>query len=385
MITLVKSCKLILEKVYQIMDYYLKVRDRKIAIVHDAFAVRGGAEKVAYYISKVFPEAPIYTTVYLRDKTFEELKDINIKSHFLSKLVRNEKQFKRMYPIWFLQMRSLNLNNFDIVLSSSTYLAKFIHPPKNGKHISYIHAPFRLIWNRESYSDGSLPLNPFFMKIIDKLIPYLQKQDFQYTQKIDKLVTNSKNMQQSIKKIYQKDVIIIHPPIEINQYYLDTPEDFYLCVGRLISHKRIDLVINACNHLKKKLVVVGDGLEKQNLVRLAGDTIRFINNVDDRTLKKLFATCKALIFPSHEDFGIVPIEVQASGRPVIAYKAGGVLETVTDEVSGVFFNNQSVDDIIQAIENFEKLDFSPEAIRLSVEKFDFEVFKDQYLSLTQEP
>jgi glycosyltransferase involved in cell wall biosynthesis len=356
----------------------------KIAIIHDAFAVRGGAEKVAYFMSKVFPEAPVYTTVYLRDKTFEELKDVKIKSHFLSKLVQNEKQFKRLYPIWFLQMRSLHLNKFDYVLSSSTYLAKFIHTPKNGKHISYLHAPFRLIWNRQSYSDGSLPLNSFFMKVVDKLIPYLQKKDLHYTQKIDKLVTNSKNMQLSIEKIYQRDSTIIHPPIEINQYYIDTPEDFYLCVGRLISHKRIDLVIKGCNQLKRKLVIVGDGLEKMNWVAVAGETIQFVNNVDDRTLKKLFASCKALIFPSNEDFGIVPIEVQASGRPVIAFKAGGVLETVTDGVSGVFFNNQSVDDIIQAIEKFEKLDFSSDEIRSSVEKFDFEVFKNQYLSITQE-
>lgn len=366
------------------MDYYSKTRDRKIAIVHDAFAVRGGAEKVAYYLNKVFPQAPVFTTVYLRDKTFEELKDLNIRTHFLSKFIKNEKQFKRQFPFWFLQMRNLNFDQFDDVLTSSTYLAKFISPPKNGKHISYIHAPFRLLWNRGSYSDGSLPLSSSFMKLVDKLLPHLQKIDLNFTQKIDQILTNSKNMQTSIKNFYQKDAKIIHPPIEINQYYIAEPEDFYLCVGRLISHKRIDLVIKACNQLKRKLVIVGDGLEKPNLQAIAGETIQFMSNIDNDKLKQLYTTCKALIFPSLEDFGMVPIEVQASGRPVIAFKAGGVLETVTEGVSGVFFLNQTVDDIIQAIENFERSIFSPLEIRASVERFDFEIFKAQILSVMEE-
>lgn len=365
------------------MDHNSKIRDRKIAIVHDAFAVRGGAEKVAYYISKVFPQAPVFTTVYLRDKTFEELKDLNIRTHILSKMIRNEKQFKRMFPIWYMQMRNLNFDQFDYVLSSSTYLAKFISPPQNGKHISYLHAPFRLLWNRKSYSGGSLPFNSSWMKLVDKFIPYLQKIDLKFTQKIDQILTNSKNMQASIKNIYQKDAKIIHPPIEINQFYTASPEDFYLCVGRLISHKRIDLVIKACKQLKRKLIIVGDGLEKPNLQAIAGDSIQFLNNIDDQTLKRLYATCQALIFPSFEDFGMVPIEVQASGRPVIAYKAGGALETVTEGVSGVFFINQTVDDIIQAIKIFEQSKFSPLEIRNSVQRFDFEIFKDQITTVIE--
>lgn len=376
-------CKLIHKRV-ELLRYNDMSQQKKIAIVHDAFTIRGGAEKVAYYLSKVFPLAPVFTTVYLRDKTFEELKDIDIRTHIFSKIINNEKQFKRLYPIWYLQMRNLNFDQYDLVVSNSTYLAKFISPPINGKHISYLHAPFRLLWNRNSYSDGSLPINSSLMKIVDKFLPYLQKRDLNLTQKIDQIISNSKNMQESIRNIYKKDSIVIYPPIEINQYSIDEPQDYYLCVGRLISHKRIDLVIKACNQLKRKLIIVGDGLEKQNLEAIASEFIQFMSNIDDQKLKMLYATCKALIFPSFEDFGMVPIEVQASGRPVIAYKAGGVLETVTEGVSGVFFMNQTVDDIIQAIERFEKLDFSSEAIRSSVEKFDFEVFKKQYLSISQE-
>jgi len=354
---------------------------RKIAIVHDAFNIRGGAEKVAYYLSKVFPQAPVFTTVYLRDKTFEELKDINIRTHIFSKIINNEKQFKRLFPIWYVQMRKLNFDQYDYVLSNSTYLAKFVTPPKNGKHVCYLHAPFRLLWKRESYSEGSLPLNISLMKIVDKFLPSFQKIDLNFTQKIDRIISNSKNMHDAIKNIYNKDSIIIHPPIEIDKYFIEEPEDFYLCVGRLISHKRIDLVIKACNQLKRKLIVVGDGLEKPNLQAIAGDSIHFMSNIDDQALKKLYATCKALIFPSFEDFGMVPIEVQASGRPVIAYKAGGALETVTEGVSGVFFINQKVDDIIQAIEVFENSDFSPLVIRASMERFDFEIFKGKITSV----
>jgi len=355
----------------------------KIAIVHDAFAVRGGAEKVAYFISNVFPDAPIYTTVYLKGKTFEELRGKKIITHPLDSLIKTEMQFKSFFPLWFLYLRSLDFNDFDYVLSSSTYLAKYISPPKNGKHICYLHAPFRFIWNRSSYSQESLPYNSFLLRIIEKFLPYLQKTDYQLTNKISKIVTNGMNMQKSIQSIYNKESAIIHPPVNINEYFFEKPDDFYLCVGRLVSHKRIDLAIQACNALKRKLIIVGDGLERKKLESLAGNTIQFKSNLNDSEIKKLYATCKALIFPSHEDFGMVPIEVQASGRPVIACRAGGALETVTEGVSGVFFNNQTVDDIIQSIIEFEKSVFSPEKIRSSVERFDFENFRHQYLTLLQ--
>ena len=355
----------------------------KIAIVHDAFAVRGGAEKVAYFISNVFPDAPIYTTVYLKGKTFEELRGKKIITHPLGSLIKTEMQFKSFFPLWFLYLRSLDFNDFDYVLSSSTYLAKYISPPKNGKHICYLHAPFRFIWNRSSYSQESLPYNSFLLRIIEKFLPYLQKTDYQLTNKISKIVTNGMNMQKSIQSIYNKESAIIHPPVNINEYFFEKPDDFYLCVGRLVSHKRIDLAIQACNALKRKLIIVGDGLERKKLESLAGNTIQFKSNLNDSEIKKLYATCKALIFPSHEDFGMVPIEVQASGRPVIACRAGGALETVTEGVSGVFFNNQTVDDIIQSIIEFEKSVFSPEKIRSSVERFGFENFRHQYLTLLQ--
>jgi len=355
----------------------------KIAIVHDAFAVRGGAEKVAYFISNVFPDAPIYTTVYLKGKTFEELRGKKIITHPLDSLIKTEMQFKSFFPLWFLYLRSLDFNDFDYVLSSSTYLAKYISPPKNGKHICYLHAPFRFIWNRSSYSQESLPYNSFLLRIIEKFLPYLQKTDYQLTNKISKIVTNGMNMQKSIQSIYNKESAIIHPPVNINEYFFEKPDDFYLCVGRLVSHKRIDLAIQACNALKRKLIIVGDGLERKKLESLAGNTIQFKSNLNDSEIKKLYATCKALIFPSHEDFGMVPIEVQASGRPVIACRAGGALETVTEGVSGVFFNNQTVDDIIQSIIEFEKSVFSPEKIRSSVERFGFENFRHQYLTLLQ--
>lgn len=355
----------------------------KIAIVHDAFAVRGGAERLAFYISKVFPDAPLFTSVYLREKTFEELKDKKITTQPLASIVKNEKQFKSLFPIWFLQMRFSNFNEFDYLLTSSTYLAKFIPAPDNGKHICYLHTPFRFIWNRQSYTQESLPLNPISVKLIDNFLPTLQHFDYKFTHKINQIITNSKNMQTSINQVYGKDAKIIYPPVETNQYFIDKPQDFYLCVGRMISHKRLDLAIQACNVLKRKLVIVGDGLERPNLERIAGDSIQFHNNVDNLTLKKLYATCKALIFPSNEDLGMVPIEVQASGRPVIAYKAGGALETVREGVSGMFFENQSIDDIIQAIIDFENEEFSPNLIRASVQRFDFENFRNQYLELVR--
>ncbi len=372
------------QEVYQIFVIIILMSKLKIAIVHDAFVTKGGAERLAYYISKVFPDAPIFTSVHIKNLCFEELTTKNIHTHYLSNFIKNERQFKFLYPIWLIFMLNSKFDNFDIVLSSSSYLAKFISSPKSGKHICYLHNPFRFIWNRSSYTDDSLPYNSFLLKIIEKFLPNIQKFDFRYTSRIDHIITNSINMKNSINYIYNKDALVIHPPVEVNKYYLSDPQDYYLSVGRLISHKRLELVINACNRLNRKLIIIGDGPERKNLESISKPNIKFLGYVDNETLKKYYSTCKALIFPSNEDFGMVPIEVHASGRPVIAYESGGALETVKNEINGVFFKKQTVEDIENAIIQFEKMNFSQEIILNSVKRFDFSIFREKYQNLVNQ-
>ena len=353
----------------------------KIIIVHDAFVVKGGAERLALYLSDIFPDAPIVTSIYNPTLTFPELRQKNIISHNLSRFVKHEKIFKQLFPIWFIYFFRKKFEPYDVVISSSTYLAKFISPKYPTKHYCYMHSPFRFLWKRSSYSHESLPFNTPVMKIIDHLSPGLQKIDYKLTKRIDQLITNSQNMANFINEVYHEEAEIIHPPVDMKQYQIGEPSNFYLCVTRLLSYKRVDLAIKACNQLKRNLIIIGDGFERQNLEKIAGHSITFLGKVDEATLKKYYSICKALIFPGIEDFGMVPIEVQASGRPVIAFKAGGVLETVINQRTGILFDCQTPESLIDAIIEFEKNSFSSHEIRNNVQRFDLPAFEKKIKTL----
>jgi glycosyltransferase involved in cell wall biosynthesis len=231
------------------------------------------------------------------------------------------------------------------------------------------------LWKPESYTYDSIPSPIIFKPILSLALPILRKLDQKFTQQIPTIATSCNNVAKEIKEIYHRNSTVIHPPVSVNDYPLATnPGEYYLSVSRLISHKRVDLAVQACTQMKKKLIVVGDGPERKNLEKLAGETIRFVGRVDDEQLKTLYLGSKALLFPSHEDYGIVPLEAQACGRPVIAYGKGGALETVSEGKSGVFFNEQSVDSLIASILDFEKMKFRPHQIRKWVDQFDVKYF-----------
>jgi len=354
---------------------------KKVAIVHDALCVAGGAERLTAYISKTFPEADIFTSVYNPDNTFSYFKTQKIHSFKTAKNIRTEGQLKRSFPLLFLYFRFLDLSGYDLILSSSTYLAKFLKTPLGATHVCYLHSPFRYVWKRDSYTIESLPFNKPIMKIIDKGIPVLQKWDKYYTQKIDHLLTNSLNMAQLIEAIYDRKAEVIHPPIEVSEFD-SSPirEDYYLSVGRLISYKRTDLAVKACRDSNRKLIVVGVGPEREALMRLGGVDITFLGKVSDEELKDLYSKARGLIFPGDEDFGIVPLEAQASGCPVIAYKSGGALETVIENETGVFFDQQNPGDLIAALDRFEQLSISSERVRKNALRFDINVFEEKIKS-----
>jgi glycosyltransferase involved in cell wall biosynthesis len=351
---------------------------KKVAIVHDALVVQSGSEKVALYLSDLYPDAPIFTSAYLPYNTFPEFKNKKIITLPLTNTIKSERQFKGMFPWWYLGFSFLDLSQFDIVLSSANYLAKYINPPVKTIHICYLHNPFRFLWKPNVYSINSVPYNRATIKFINLFIPLLRKIDIQKTQRIRHILANSQNIARQIQDIYGLNAEVVYPPIKIDEYYLsEKTDDYYLYAGRLISHKRVDLAIEACNRLNRKLIVVGDGLERSILEKLAGDTIQFVGRVSDEQLKKLYSECRALIFPSDEDFGLVPVEVQASGRPVIAFRSGGALETVVEFETGVFFSEQNVDSVCDAILQFEKLTFDPYEIKENAKRFDIIQFNNQ--------
>lgn len=352
--------------------------NKRIAIIHDALCTSGGAERVALEMVRAFPNAELFTSVYLPALTFPEFHNLTIHTLPGSKWIKTDQQFKLTYLFWLYELRRQDFRAFDVVLTSSTYLAKFVNPTMVNKHKAYIHAPFRLLWNPESYSQESLPTSPLTSHIVMSFLDNLRKWDLQKTQQIDNIATNSQNMALAIKNVYDRFAQVINPPIDIKKFPLsETPGQYYLSVSRLISHKHVDLAIAACNALGRELVVVGDGPERARLESMAGSTIHFVGRVRDKKLISLYAGARALIFPSHEDFGIVPLEAQACGKPVLAFGNGGVLETVVEGVTGLFFSAQTVESIIDCMKQFETTEFDIKRIRTQAEKFDVPLFREK--------
>lgn len=347
----------------------------RIAIVHDALCVSGGAERMVVWMAKAFPQAPVFTSVYLPENTFADFKNLDVRTLPFAGLVKTERQFKLLYPLWYSLIQRNDFSDFDVVLSSSTYLAKFIRPAESVRHVCYLYAPFRLLWKPESYSAESLPTRGVATSLVKWVLPLLRRLDLKRTRAIPKLATTCRNMADEIKKVYEKTAEVIYPPVEIPQDVMTEKRgDYYLSVSRLISHKRVDLAVKACARLGRQLVVVGDGPEKERLSRSAGNTIRFAGRVSDEELHQLYRGARGLIFPSYEDYGIVPLEAQAWGVPVIAFGKGGVLETIREGISGVFFERQDEESLIEGISRFESTRFDVDQIRNWVSGFNVENF-----------
>jgi glycosyltransferase involved in cell wall biosynthesis len=347
----------------------------RVAIVHDALVNAGGAERVASFLCEAFPEAPLYTSVYLPGRTFEEFNARDVRVLPGASWARSESAAKRMLPLWILGFRHLDLSAYDVVLSSTTFGAKHVRPPRGVRHVSYCYAPFRLLWKPAAYEASSLPVGALARRAIDLAAPVLRAWDRGAMEAVAAIATTCRNMARAIAECYDRQAEIIYAPVRLSEYRMGIgPGDYYLTVSRLISHKRVDLAVQACRQLGRRLVVVGDGPELDRLRALGGDDVAFAGFVDRKSLVDLYAGCRALLFCSEEDYGLAPIEAQASGRPVIAYGAGGALETVTDGRSGIFFGEQTTESVVDAMLRFERQTFDPVLVRDSVARFDVEPF-----------
>lgn len=347
----------------------------KIAIVHDALCVSGGAERLVLWMVRAFPDAPIYTSVYLPANTFPEFRDLDVRTLPLAGGIRTERQFKLLFPLWLMLIQQQHFSDFDVVLSSSTYLAKYIRPASSVRHACYLYAPFRLLWKPQSYSPESLPTPQATSGLVKWASSLLRNWDVKRTREIPRIATSCRNMAQEIQQVYNVPSTILYPPVDVpTELPVENREDYYLSVSRLISHKRVDLAVAACKRLGKRLVVVGDGPERSKLEQMSDGSITFLGRVDDDKLRELYRKARGLIFPSYEDYGIVPLEAQSWGAPVIAFGKGGSLETIQEGVSGIFFDRQDVDAVVEAIQRFEASSFDPVKIHQWVSQFNVESF-----------
>jgi glycosyltransferase involved in cell wall biosynthesis len=352
----------------------------KIAIVHDELMRRGGAEQVVRCFHKAFPEAPIYTMAYQANLTYSDFSDCTIKTSWMQSIVSNEKNMRRLFfPLGLLAMQQLDVTGYDVILISSTYGAKYVKMSPTSLVINYCHTPFRLAWYPESYKQytSASGIKKWMFDVVIKLLRII---DYKAAQRTDIFIANSTETKNKIKSAYNftKHISLIKPPVNCDLFYVSEQiRDYYLVVSRLESYKKVDLVIDTFNELGYPLIIVGKGSQEIELKKKAKRNITFKSGISSQEMADLYAHCKAFIFPQHEDYGITPLEANASGRPVIAYSKGGVLDTMiplytnTDasKATAVFFDNQDVKSLITAINKANEVTFDPSFIRKHAEKF----------------
>ena len=360
----------------------------KVAIVHDELVRHGGAEQVLLSLHKAFPDAPIYTISYNPLTTYQELQECNIKTSWFGRFFKDPVNLKRFFfPFGILAMHQLEVKGYDVVLMSTTHCAKYVTVDSDALVIAYCHTPFRLVWRPDTYKGISSAgwIKKFFYKTVISVLKYIDRKN---AEKVDWFITNAREVVPRILAAYQPKhhVTVINPPVKCKNFYLsDISQDYYLVVSRFEPYKKVDLVIDVFNELPhKKLIIVGTGSMEEELKRKAGSNIKFLSSLETEELASVYANCRGFIFPQHEDYGITPLEANASGRPVIAYGKGGVLDTMipvigtsAKKATAFFFAEQTVESLKSAIAKFETLTFDPHFIRRHAEKFDEMVFIDK--------
>ncbi len=350
----------------------------KVAIVHDWLTNLGGAERVVYQLHKLFPDAPIYTSVY-DPSTLPMFEDADVRTTYLQHLPFKHKHqlYAALRPRAF---RSLDLSEYDVVISSSSAESKQVRVRDDAVHVCYCHTPIRYYWSHyyEYISNPSLGvLNPLARYILPIIVPYLRKSDLKAAKNVGYFIANSNEVKGRIKEYYKRNSEVVFPPVDVDRFEpkKESKRSGFIIAGRQTAYKRIDLAVEACTQLGLNLKVVGDGPEHSHLKRIAGPTITFETNVNDSQMPKFFHEAEAFIFPSFEDFGIVPIEAMAAGLPIIAYREGGANDYVVEGKTGTFFKKQTVNTLKKILQEFRPKDYSRAKIIAHAQQFSNERFK----------
>lgn len=362
----------------------------KVAIVHDWLTAMRGGERVLEVFCELFRNADLYTLIHIPGSISNVIEDRNIRTSFIQKLPMVKKHYRSFLPLFPLAIESFLLKEYDFILSSSHCVAKGVIPSPEAFHISYIHTPMRYVWDLYQDYFGQGRVSWLFEKMIRVCAHYLRVWDAISSNRVDYFIANSNHVAKRVKKYYSRKAEVIHPPVDIQRFRLLGKEgNFFLIVSTFVPYKRIDLAIEAFNQLRFPLKIIGSGPEEKKLKSISRSNIEFMGWQPDEVVAEAYSKCRALIFPGEEDFGIVPLEVMASGRPVIAYGRGGVLETVVpydlqskgerETPTGLFFYHQNPDSLIDSVRRFDQIegDFDPVAIRNHTLQWDREIFKDK--------
>lgn len=346
----------------------------RVALVHDYLFEQGGAENVVEALGAIYPDAPIYTSIYNPATMSDFYARRQIKTSFLQKIGQKKKFAKALLPLYPLAFRGFDLQKYDLVFSSTTSFAKWVRVAPQSCHICLCHTPTRFLWTPEQYL-GPYQNKPY-APLLHGILNTLKSGDWRAAQKVNYFIAVSKVVQERIRHFYGRESTIIHSPINCADYGVGAGDgDYFLIVSRMLPYKKIDLAIEACNRLEKPLYIIGDGPDMPRLKNLAGPLTRFLGRVSDDEKRHYLGQCRALILPGTEDFGLTPLEAMSSGRPVIAYREGGALETVLENVTGRFFDAPTVESLMAVLATFEAERFSPSVLRRHAELFDVPNFQ----------
>lgn len=343
----------------------------KVAIVHYWLVTWRGGEKVVEALTELFPEADIYTHV-LDPEVVKgtRLERLRIFTTFINKLPKAKKLYQNYLPLMPTALERLDLRDYDLVISSESGPAKGVIVRPDATHVCYCHSPMRYLWDmRFDYEEGASWIKRLGMRL---LFPRLRDYDRLSSMGVDAFVANSSWVGKRIEKYYRRDSVVIPPPVDVDAFHIsDDRGDYYLMVGQLTRYKRVDLAVKAFNELRLPLVVIGEGEEAAALRKMAGDNIVFLGRQPFDVICKHYAECQALIFPGVEDFGIVPVEAMASGRPVIAFRKGGATESVIEDRTGIFFDEPTPESLIAAVKRYQSLNetFDPAVLRQHAQTF----------------
>ena len=348
----------------------------KIALLHDWLNQMGGAENVLEVLVSMFPESPIFTTIYAPDLMPPAYQSWDIRPGWLNRapgIHRRHQAYLLLYPA---AVRSLDLRGYDLILSNKSGFIHGARTTPSQRHLCYCLTPTRYVWDYRAYAARER-LGALTGLFLTPLIALLRRWDYQAAQRVDQFCAISTEIQARIRACYGRGASIIAPPVDTDRFQpVSRPRaDYYFIVSRLIPYKRLDLAVRACTEMGRRLIIAGDGRDRAALEALAGPSVTFTGYLPRQEIIRLMANCKAFIFPGREDFGITPVEAQAAGRPVIAYAAGGALDTVIEGETGVFFQQQTVESLIEAIHRLEAISFDPQHIRRHAERFSIPRFK----------
>lgn len=353
----------------------------KTALVHYWLVRRRGGEAVLEAIGRLFPSADLIANVIDPEILYGSLAQMPQTATYVNRLPAARKAYPLYMPLMPAALEALDMSAYDLIISSEAGPAKWVIPSPEAKHICYCHSPMRYIWDqRHGYFKK---LSPPFRPVAHWAAGKLRASDVLSSFRVTQFVANSHFVGKRIEQYYRRDVEVIHPPVDVETFETAEPEDFYLCAGQVVSYKRVDIAVQACTALGRRLVVAGGG-NVEGLKKMAGPTVSFLDDVDTPTMRSLMRRCRALLYPGLEDFGIVPVEVMASGRPVIAFGKGGAVDSVVHGASGLLVKEQTVDAFKAAILAFEAEAeaFDVAACQAAAARFSRAVFERKFLDLT---